>query len=86
MYENTAFTEWVGHFREDVFAFMQACAESFTIDCQEITRSTSEAPFSFALSATSQQYFSLKTNQPTVLFSQKKPTPAITQTNRLVLI
>jgi hypothetical protein len=43
------------------------------------------APRSFGLSATSQQYFSLRTNQPpttshnqpAVLFSQNKPAPAI---------
>jgi hypothetical protein len=40
------------------------------------------------LSATSQQYFSLRTNQspatsqPAVLFSQKRPAPAISQPNR----
>jgi hypothetical protein len=42
-------------------------------------------PCSLGLSATSQQYFSLRTNQPpvtsqnqpAVLFSQKKPAPAI---------
>jgi hypothetical protein len=42
-------------------------------------------PCSLGLSATSQQYFSLRTNQPTatsrnqpaVLFSQNKPAPAI---------
>jgi hypothetical protein len=32
---------------------------------------------SFGLSATNQQYFSLRTNQPTVHFSQNKPAPAI---------
>jgi hypothetical protein len=34
-------------------------------------------PCSLGLSATSQQYFSLRTNQPAVLFSQNKPAPAI---------
>jgi hypothetical protein len=32
---------------------------------------------SLGLSATNQQYFSLRTNQPAVLFSQNKPAPAI---------
>jgi hypothetical protein len=32
---------------------------------------------SLGLSATSQQYFSLTSNQPAVLFSQNKPAPAI---------
>jgi hypothetical protein len=44
-----------------------------------------QTPCSLGLSATSQQYFSLRTNQPpatsqnqpTVLFSQNKPAPAI---------
>jgi hypothetical protein len=30
-------------------------------------------PCSLGLSATSQHYFSLRTNQPTILFSQNKP-------------
>jgi hypothetical protein len=46
---------------------------------------TTHAPCSLGLSATSQQYFSLRTNQPpatsqnqpAVLFSQNKPAPAI---------
>jgi hypothetical protein len=46
---------------------------------------SSFAPCSLGLSATSQQYFSLRTNQspatsqnqPAVLFSQNKPAPAI---------
>jgi hypothetical protein len=33
-------------------------------------------PYSLGLSATSQQYFSLRTNQPAVLFSQNKSAPA----------
>jgi hypothetical protein len=41
------------------------------------------SPCSFGLSATSQQYFSLRTNQPVVLFSQNKSAPATSQTNRL---
>jgi hypothetical protein len=49
------------------------------------------AACSLGLSATSQQYFSLRTNQPpatsrnqpAVLFSQNKPAPAISQPNRL---
>jgi hypothetical protein len=32
---------------------------------------------SLGLSATSQQYFSLRTNQPAVLFSQRRSAPAI---------
>jgi hypothetical protein len=32
---------------------------------------------SFGLSATSQQYFSQRTNQPAVLFSQNKSAPVI---------
>jgi hypothetical protein len=35
------------------------------------------APCLFGLSATSQQYFSLRTNQPAVLFSQNKSASAI---------
>jgi hypothetical protein len=46
---------------------------------------TKSSPCSLGLSATSQQYFSLRTNQPpatsqnqpAVLFSQNKPAPAI---------
>jgi hypothetical protein len=46
---------------------------------------TNHTPCSLGLSATSQQYFSLRTNQPlatsqnqpAVLFSQNKPAPAI---------
>jgi hypothetical protein len=46
---------------------------------------TPQTPCSLGLSATSQQYFSLRTNQlsatsrnqPAVLFSQNKPAPAI---------
>jgi hypothetical protein len=34
-------------------------------------------PCSLGLSATNQQYFSLRTNQPPILFSQSKPAPAI---------
>jgi hypothetical protein len=34
------------------------------------------SPYSFVLSATSQQYFSLRTNQPTLLFSHNKSAPA----------
>jgi hypothetical protein len=42
------------------------------------------SPCSFGLSATSQQYFSLRTNQPpAVLFSQNKSASAISQTNNL---
>jgi hypothetical protein len=33
----------------------------------------SQPPCSFGLSATSQQYFSLRTKRPAVLFSQNKP-------------
>jgi hypothetical protein len=43
-----------------------------------------QTPCSFGLSATSQQYFSLRTNQLSVLFSQNKSAPATSQTNRLV--
>jgi hypothetical protein len=39
--------------------------------------SAQQSPCSFGLSATSQQYFSLRTNQPTVIFSHNKSTPAI---------
>jgi hypothetical protein len=50
-----------------------------------LLRGASYAPCSLGLSATSQQYFSLRTNQPpatsqnqpAVLFSQNKPAPAI---------
>jgi hypothetical protein len=50
-----------------------------------IFRISTHAPCSLGLSATSQQYFSLRTNQPpatsqnqpAVLFSQNKPAPAI---------
>jgi hypothetical protein len=50
-----------------------------------------QAPGSFGLSATSQQYFSLRINQPPALFSQNKPSPTIShqpieqagQSNRL---
>jgi hypothetical protein len=42
------------------------------------------SPCSLGLSATRQHYFSLRTNQPLVLFSQNKPAPAASQTNRLL--
>jgi hypothetical protein len=40
-------------------------------------RGRDPSPCSLGLSATSQQYFSLTTNQTAVLFSQNKPAPAI---------
>jgi hypothetical protein len=61
--------------------------------CWRVThavRRPTTAPCSLALSATSQQYFSLRTNQPpttsnqpALLFSQNKPAPATGQPNRL---
>jgi hypothetical protein len=53
-------------------------ATNLDSDPEEFARTT---PCSFRLSATNQQYFSLRTNQPstnqpTVLFSQNKPAPA----------
>jgi hypothetical protein len=44
--------------------------KSFHIICLELA-------CSLGLSTTSQQYFSLRTNQPAVLFSQNKPAPTI---------
>jgi hypothetical protein len=40
---------------------------------------------SLDVSVTSQQYFSLRTNQPRVLFSQHKSAPATSQMNRLLV-
>jgi hypothetical protein len=65
------------------------CARAYHMPCLGSTAPTiprtSLAPCSLGLSATSQQYFSLRTNQPpatsknqpAVLFSQNKPAPAI---------
>jgi hypothetical protein len=53
--------------------------KQITIGCH-VTQNSGFQPFppcSLGLSATSQQYFSLRTNQPSVIFSQNKPAPAI---------
>jgi hypothetical protein len=44
---------------------------------KNINKNFEVPPCSLGLSATGQQYFSLRTNQPAVLFSQNKSAPAI---------
>jgi hypothetical protein len=80
--------------------FVKQEANSLADRCvREVSGSTPELYWSdcippacsLGLSATSQQYFSLRTNQPpatsrnqpAVMFSQNKPAPATSQPNRL---